>query len=65
MNFKGFRKFCKEQRKNITVKGTAAQWPYNHGTRLAYVVTMNNITKYFYFNSDGLLIDQKDLTQSN
>lgn len=62
MDFTGFRQFCKEQRDNITVKGIYPKWPYNYGTRLAYVVTMNNVTKYFYFREDGKLIDKKDLT---
>ena len=62
MNFKGFRKFVIKNRKDIVVKGTYPEWPYNYGTRTAYIVTLKKVTQYFYFREDGQLIDRKLLT---
>jgi hypothetical protein len=60
-NFKNFRKFICKNRANITVKGTPAQWPYNYGTNIAYLVTFQGLTKYFYFNSDGIILATKTI----
>jgi len=60
-NFKAFRRFIQKNRDKIIVKGTAPTWPYNYGTRLAYLVTINSITKYYYFNNSGILLQIKDI----
>jgi hypothetical protein len=60
--FQAFRKFIQKNRHQLTVKGTPPVWPYNYGTRLAYIVTMGEVTQYFYFNDDGILLQRKRLT---
>jgi hypothetical protein len=55
-SFENFRRFVRKNRANITVKGTPAKWPYDYNNNTAYIVTLDNITQYFYFNSDGNLL---------
>ena len=64
-SFESFRLFVKKHRDNITVKGTPSQWPYNYGTSIAYNVTFQNVTQYFYFNSEGALLVKKVLTDNS
>jgi len=62
--FKSFREFIKKNRNKLTVKGTSAYWPYNYNNNIGYLVTMDNVTQYFYFNSEGKLLQRKTIGEN-
>jgi len=61
MNFQQFRQSIVKNRAKLVIEGVKPKWPYNYGTRPAYVVTMNSTSIYFYFNDDGILLDKKKI----
>ena len=53
-----FKKFLNDT-PNIIVEIVKADWPYNYGDNKAYLVTHNDLTQYFYFNDDGMMLQRK------
>lgn len=58
-----FNKFLENN--NLTAKIVPADWPYDYNDNKAYVVTHDNLTQYFLFNSEGQLIQRKVLSNDD
>ena len=47
---------------DLTPEIVDAEWPYNYGDNKAYLVTHNDVTQYFFFNDEGVMLQRKVLT---
>lgn len=49
---------------NVKLKEVSSKWPYNYDADFkAYIATLNDISIYFCFRSDGKLLAKNTLTK--
>jgi hypothetical protein len=54
-----FLTWLKSKGSKVDWKMVSAIFPYKHSDNKGYEVTYNNITQYFFFNNDGILLQRK------